>query len=696
MSSLHSQAEPVTGGSLKRGGGGWRLLGSLLVSFATIEVLTIGLSLARFRIDGNLARLIVLAAGISGCGYWYYLGRNGFLSLDGDSENRLGRWVLLLLSFSAVLYASLWVLAYILPDGSWDGLWYHAPTVHFWALRDRVHWITTDYCEFWSGTVDPNWNGYPKGVELLGFILVRASGMVRLLNAFQLLFIPLGVLGIYCIAGILGANRRWALSAALLFVFVPVNIAQSITTYVDTATASIYIALLAVIAFSSKFIRRGYIPWFLLPALGSGLGLAIAAKGTGILLIIISSTAMALFSLSGAREIRRGNHRNYPAGEAAAAGRRLILRGVIFSAASVAIALAVGGYWYFRNYHHTGSPFHPIGVTVLGREVFPGVPMETQFPVPHIQKISDTEEWPQVKRLAFNWLQGLKTWDHAATRVASRSGGMGFLWLFGCLPSIFVLFFRALRRRPGMKGDRRAVFFFLAAALAVLFFVMPKHHNHVARYTIWLYALGLPCFAVVVQDITRRARGPFGKAGLFWAGLVTASLLFEGLYGWHYQASLVRDYRQRWQGRERRLPSPSTFLTAIREDYPVGFAWANLKGTIFDEIHSGSDTVALSLMYGPHMDGWRMPGNLVQGRAFGRREIYFFDFSTTAHDPARLPEFLASRRVRYVIWDKGVRVPRPLARLVDEWHSAGDFYVLEFFPREPTGREQISIVSPSG
>ncbi len=663
-------------------GGRWafNLLAGLLVFFAGVEFWTIGFSLLRLRIDQPLALVILLLSAAGGLGYRYYLGVHSLRPGPGTRRLGLGGPVTVLLLLSGIIYIFLWLLAYTLPDGSWDGLWYHNPPIHFWALRGHIHWITADYCEFWAGTVNPNWNGYPKGVELLGFILVRASGMPRLLNALQLPLLPLGVLGLFSIARFLGANRRFALMAAVLFVFIPVNIAQSRTTYVDTATASLYISLLAIISGAILSIRRRIIPWKLLPALGSGLGLVLAAKGTGVIFLPITGAALTFYSCLAVRRIHRGKPGSPSAGGLSVRPGRFIRRVLLLFFFSAVIGIAVGGYWYFRNYYHTGSPFHPIGLTAFGREIFPGVAMESQFPVPHIQKLEGTEDWLQIKRLAFNWLQGLGTYQDAVTRYASRSGGLGFLWLFACLPSIIFLIFRAIRRTARMAGDRSAVILFLAVVLTFLFFIMPKNHNHVARYTIWLYGLGLPCFAVVVENIYGRSPGRLRKAGFLWIILAVFSILFEGLYGLHYQTSLIRDWQLRWQGRERKLPSPAGFLSAIREEYPVGYAWANLKGTIFEDIHSGSDPVALSLMYGPYMDGWRMPGNLTQGRAFGEREIYFFDYSTTAHDPIKLPKFLSERRIRYVIWDKGVRVPRPLARLVDEWHIAGDFYVLEFFP----------------
>jgi len=164
--------------------------------------------------------------------------------------------------------------------------------------------------------------------------------------------------------------------------------------------------------------------------------------------------------------------------------------------------------------------------------------------------------------------------------------------------------------------------------------------------------------------------------GKIWIVIVVVSVLFEGMYGLSYKVRLIPIYNREGSG----FPTPSRFIRALSDPYPVGYTWSNLKGTFFATVLAGTDSVALSSLHGPYEDGWRMPGNLTQDRAFGERKIYFFDSTTVPRDRERMAEYLFERQIKYIIWDKNLKIPRPLARLVDDWHAAGDFFILEFFP----------------
>ena len=182
-----------------------------------------------------------------------------------------------------LVYVSLWLLTYALPDLSYDGLWFHIPTLHFWSLAGRIHWIAADLPSVWDSLINNNLNGFPKGVELTTFVLVRATGLARLASSANLPFLPVGVLSLIVISRLLGANRTFSALAGVLFVFIPVNIAQSTTSYVDTATASVYLACFALLSVTLVRIRRGELGWRCLPALGAAAGLATAAKTPGII-----------------------------------------------------------------------------------------------------------------------------------------------------------------------------------------------------------------------------------------------------------------------------------------------------------------------------------------------------------------------------------------------------------------------------
>ena len=217
----------------------------VLIFLESIQAITITVSLTRTSISQMGAIAIVLGSLFVAAGYRHLLGR----SRDGQSLRPGFRSPLPSLIFGVVivLYLLLWMTAYALPDTGFDGLWYHNPTMHFWASKGYVHWIDGGDGD-WSNLINRRFNGWPKGVELMGFIMVRATGLSRLLNAFNLPFLLVGMYSILCLSRLFGAAWSLSLLAGALFVFVPVNIVLSLTTLIDPAVASCYIALFAMVA----------------------------------------------------------------------------------------------------------------------------------------------------------------------------------------------------------------------------------------------------------------------------------------------------------------------------------------------------------------------------------------------------------------------------------------------------------------
>ena len=112
--------------------------------------------------------------------------------------------------------------------------------------------------------------------------------------------------------------------------------------------------------------------------------------------------------------------------------------------------------------------------------------------------------------------------------------------------------------------------------------------------------------------------------------------------------------------------------------YSADYVWPRLQSSIFEEVFSGAETVALSRITEATGKN-RILGHLTQQQAFGKRPIYFFDLDTVATDGDRLRDFIESRNIRYIIWDTDEPLPRELARQVDGWDRVnGRFYLLEF------------------
>jgi hypothetical protein len=254
-------------------------------------------------------------------------------------------------------------------------------------MKGYVHWIDPAYQEARF------MNGYPKGVELASFVVVKALGS-SLATAGNLMFLPVGVLGAMCLAKLLGASRPFAMAAGAAYVMVPVNISQAATTYVDSGFASCVIAFVASLLFvTSSLGRQGaFMPWPALPALGASMGMAVASKGTGGLIVVVGLAMLAVHIAAKAFVGRQpGRH-------------KLLAAGFAFVALAGIIATAVGGFWYIRNYLIMGSPLYPAGVNVAGHQIFPGLSVAKMIGTEECAPIA-MRHWPQCAKVLFVWAQ---------------------------------------------------------------------------------------------------------------------------------------------------------------------------------------------------------------------------------------------------------------------------------------------------
>jgi len=655
-STVHHSSGGDEGSSL------FHLLGGVLIFFAAGAVLTLFLSQFQIIISRPVAVAILIFSVAFAAIYYRWL-RGGY---DRGVEKSLGKIEVIVLIAALTFYLLLWLLAYILPDAENDGLWYHNPTIHFWALKGRIHWIVVDSEPFWNDLIDYAWNGYPKGVELIGFLFLRALRINRLLNGINLMLIPLGCLGIAALARLWGAGRCFSILAGTLFLFVPNVINHAVNLYIDAGVASFYIALFAMLAYTIRELEIGQYPTKLLPALGCALGLSISAKGTSAVLFFAVPALLGVYWIRAAGKGR---------------SERLKWRwGIIFIGIVMVIAIGVGGYWYIRNYIHTGTPLYPIGLRLGGRTIFPGVKIPFQFPPPNTPVNKD---WPQVFRVIYSWLDNPDDWRSALTEVSHNSGGIGLLWLFGCLPSIAWLLWniirRWLRKRPlkgGLFPPSVAAWIGIMIIGAILFFAMPPRHNHKVRYVIWLYGLGLPSFALVAGTVWRASTPLRRTLGRGWIILVITLFWAEGLYSFSSQVRRISLYRQGvWEGS---FQVGHLFRAAV-EPYPAGYILPPLRESIFQRIFTDNEPVALGEL-NSYPGQKNIVGHLTQGDAFGRKQIYFLDCET-AGNPEKLARFLRTRRIKYVIWNPNIPVPRALGESACLWDRISSwFYVLVIDP----------------
>jgi hypothetical protein len=568
-----------------------------------------------------------------------------------------GRWLVVpLLAVAAVLYGGSLVAAWYKPDFSWDGGAYHSPMIATWAQTGYVRWVPPDGVigERWEGYLSTQCNGFTRGAELMGFFLVRVLGTSRAINTFNVWFLPLGALGIAHLARLLGASRTVALFVATSFLLVPVNVTQSMTTYVDTAYACSAVAWLAAVASGCVAFARGTLSWRLFPALGASLGLMIATKAAGPLLAVLGVAALLASAL-----LARVRGRQAP-------------RAFAVMSAVVAAGLAIGGQFYLRNWIHEGNPFHPVRVTLLGFTVFPGVP--TSEILAEAGNLPDSmRSLGAAGRVLLAWTQGgYDRWPQSIRYYDAREGGLGYLWALGCFPAICALLVGTLRRTG--KRSQRGVFAVLTAVTVAAFLATPM--NWWARYTLWIYGLGLPCLAACASAWLRR-RAFWPRAATLTLLCVHAALVvFEAGFAFTWSATPAA-----FVGPPR-IPGSLAEIPFVLTDYrPTSFFFPGLDGPIAAEAFTSDATVAVAPLDVPALPAL---GQLAM--PIGFRHVLLAD-PGIGHDEAALRAFRERTGAAYVIWSLSLGRPEVLERMrlrVERLHPLWDLY--ELVPPDPGRR----------
>jgi hypothetical protein len=458
------------------------------------QSLTIGISLFSIELTSFLSWAIIIISALSSLLCRFYLRKR--VKTTPQRDNPKGNPFFIILIVLCVVMVVLEVyIGYRIPELSWDGNTYHLPTVKFWETRGYIHWIDTDY-------LIRSVNGYPKGAESIIFLFSTAIHSYSFSNTINVLFIPLGVSGIILIASMLGVPFIYSILSGFLFVLVPININQSITTYVDSAYAScaiFSIAILLYAVFSQKNIFSAILP-------GVALSLAISVKSSGIGLAGICGIALILDAF----RVWRKN--------------RNLINFLIPITVLIIITIG-GGYWYIRNYIHTGSPLYPVGLTISNFVIFPGYSTSRAIS----EKINTPEilrNLPMSLRVLYTWCQGFFEWPTSVRYYPdTRIGGLGFLWIIGCVPSVIYSLLAV------KKSEKRWIFYVLTGIVSIDFLLTPM--NWWARYSVWIYALGLPSFAFLLSHSLKNKSiqsGALKKLPTIFIIFMIILAAFEGTY----------------------------------------------------------------------------------------------------------------------------------------------------------------------
>jgi hypothetical protein len=599
-------------------------LSAHVVLLSTIQVGVVGAALASLRLSRPLAAsLLAVSALVAGL-VWRGLREGKAPPWAGISEHR---WGWRLAGAFAALYLLLLACAVIAPDISWDGNSYHLPAIQQWYQHGQVIWV-----EGPESTNLGNINGHPKAAEVVSFFL---SCLIHpaLSKAHNLVYLPLGILGVASLALALGASRGAALLAGAVLLLVPINLGQSPTAYVDSAFGSAAIAWLAVTVRLRRLDAERY-GWQAL-VLGCALGLMIGVKGTGLLLGAIGSLALCFVHLAG-----RPRTFSAPA--------------VIAWWLGIGVgALAVGGFWYARSFAHGHSPLYPFALSIAGVTLFPGF---DPFEPPGTFAVNgEIAALPAPLQIAFTWLQGLWRWPRSIVGFDVRLGGLGFLWALGCLPAIVALVRERARTRTTWREELvRQPLWLLLAIVGLGFLFQPCRWW--SRYTIWIYGLGLPCLATL-------SYAAMGRRGRAWAiACASVALLEAGIVVARWQNPLLAFAVREQRGEPPVAPRPR--LTT--HFYPP---WG-VRGSVIEQVAHTADGIGI----GP-LAWYAEPLVGVFGQPLGARRIDF----VPADLEADFDDWYARVRPRWVVMDKRPDVPEPMARLQPQVHQTRSLTVLQFW-----------------
>ena len=370
------------------------------------------------------------------------------------------------------------VLAVRLPVVDIAGWQYHLVTVDVWLQSNQIERVSQNT---WT-------DGWPAGGELLTTWLAAFTRTDALTGLTGLLPIPLVMVAVAGLARSLGADRRSALLAGLLFGMTPALVALAGTSYVDPATTA---AVIATWWLGLRLVRERDRSTALL--FGMAAGLAAGTKDTSLFLVL---PILGTVVLTPGRELITGDPTGPWQRLRSPAAHRL---GLAFLP-----LLVLGGLWYVKDLLVHGNPIYPIAIGPL-----PGLPPLAFANLP-----------PRFERLT--WIeQVVQSWT-ADWRLTSylynqRPGGFGRAWL-----AIVPL---ALAGAALLWRARHWRALALVVAPAVVGFVVFPSAWY-ARYTLFLPGLALALAAVVLGSL--RAR-PASIAGFVLVGLAAISLAATNL-----------------------------------------------------------------------------------------------------------------------------------------------------------------------
>jgi hypothetical protein len=366
-------------------------------------------------------------------------------------------WPAVLVAFAVLALAWQALVALLLPPFAYDALTYHLTIAAAWLQQESVEPTALSLCCAY----------YPANAELLFTWPMLLLGTDTLVDTVQLGGAVLGALAVAGIARSAGLGDAVAAAAAALFALTPIVLTQAPTNYADLLIASLSLAALhSALRFAVTAEPRRLVP------AGLAAGLLLGMKGTGIVWAVVLTAGVLTLVVVALRRRRIGRR--------AAAGA---------AAAFLAACLALGSFWFVRNWVDTGNPAYPFRVEVAGTQVFEGPVLIDEVLTPP----DENRDLSTPEAIVRSWASDLDFWNQGSYDYQQRFGGLGPLWPWLGLPLLLALAVPLVRKRSPLL--------LALAAVAVVFALQP--YRWWSRFTIDLAALGSIAIAATAIHASR-------------------------------------------------------------------------------------------------------------------------------------------------------------------------------------------------
>lgn len=386
-----------------------------------------------------------------------------------------------LLALLLLVGAWLLVATWLLPPRGVDDIVYHLPPLYDLVQTGRINVLPTQIrVQFLL----------PLGGDFLYLWPLAFTRADTWLDGVQFLVALYGIAVVAALAGSLGATRRDALFAGLLWLFVPVVLAQSASNYVEVILAVCQLVLLYA---AVRFWKEG--GWLHLAMAGLAAGFGLGVKYSMLVSIagVLPVIGIALWRDGGPARVSRA------------------LRGAgLFALA----AAPLPAYWLVRNWLLTGYPLYPYGITATGLADVGGHPL-SELPgfVPEpaagsaLGALLDTP----VRFLVYLFED---------PGLGSLNGGFGLVFWGMALPALAWCAWRALARRDVLAA------LLWGQALLVLFTFLVQTDVSRVRFNIRLVLVVVGLALVALALLLRELRDDASwTAGALRGAGVLASLL---------------------------------------------------------------------------------------------------------------------------------------------------------------------------